>query len=296
MHQGKTPRFVSAAEITRNFGMWQDRAAHGPLVVTHHGRPRVMMLAVEHYEELTAGHGLGAQEEDLESARLSVVLGQIGSAFAAFDTSLRFVRLNAAAIAHFGQPEERLIGRTPEEVFSGREAMIAGHLREALRTGEEMQVDVPAGAHGERLLRMRFFPYPGGVGVTFRNVAGMRNAERAEQEHIAQAQARLAHGGVGVGRLGPRATFEAVEPPLAQMVGFTAERLEGVRFTDLLALPSRPQASEAIEAVLTGHGPRAFDGVMLVNGGGELAVRVALAELRDGFAISGASVMVTRQA
>ncbi|MBU3076618.1 PAS domain-containing protein [Sphingomonas quercus] len=294
MYQGKTPRFVSAAEITRNFGMWQDRAAQGPLVVTHHGRPRVMMLAVEHYEELAAGHGPAAEEEDLESARLSVVLGQIGSAFAAFDTELRFVRLNAAAVAHFGQPEERLIGRTPEEVFTGREAMIAGHLREALRTGEEMQVDLPAGPNGERLLRMRLFPYPGGVGVTFRNVAGLRNAERAEQEHAALAQARVTHGGVGVGRLGPRATFEHVEEPLAQMAGFAPERLGGVRFTDLLSLPSRAAASDAIEAVLTGQGARAFDSIMLVNGGGELPVRIALAELRDGFAISGAVVMVSR--
>jgi len=248
--------------------------------------------------DTVAIHGLSTCEVGFADVVLDddAVLGDIDRGFRQVIATLNGERLNAAAVAHFGQPEERLLGHRPDEVFSGREAMIASHLREALRTGEEMQVDMPAGAHGERLLRMRIFPYPGGVGVTFRNVAGLRNAERAEQEQAAQAQARLAHGGIGVGRLGPRGTFEAVEPPLARMAGFAANRLDGVRFTDLLTLPSRPAASEAIEAVLTGQGPRAFDSVMLVNGGGELPVHVALAELRDGFAISGASVMVTRLA
>ena len=295
MFEGRTPRFVSAAEITRNFGMWQDRAAQGPLVVTHHGRPRVMMLAVEQYEELSerAGGAAAGLSEELEAARLSVVLGQIGTAFAAFDAALHFVRVNAVAVAHFGLPEERLIGHTPEELFTGREAMLGGHLREALRTGEEMQVDLPAGPGGDRLLRMRLFPYPGGVAATFRNVAGLRNAERAATEQAAQAQARALHGGIGVGRLGPRGTFEHVEAPLAAMAGFVPDRLAGVRFTDLLALPCRAAAAQAVEAVLTGRGPQAIDTLMLVNGEGERPVRAALAEIRDGFVIAGAVVMVT---
>lgn len=294
MKEGAALQSVTAAEITRNFGMWQDRAAHGPLVVTHHGRPRVMMLAMDHYEALTRGGVDAGADEDLEAARLSVVLGQIGTAFVAFDRDLRFVRVNAGAIAHFGLPEDRLIGRTPDELFSGRESLIVGHLREALRTAEEMQVDIPGGAHGERLLRMRIFPFPGGVAATFRNVAGLRNAERAEAEQAAHSRARAVHGAVGAGRIGPRGTFEQVEGGLAEMAGFAPERLSGVRLVDLLALPARAAAAQAIETVLTGRGSAALDSVMLVNGADEQPVRIALAELRDGFTISGATVLVTR--
>jgi PAS domain-containing protein len=294
MYEGSPPRTVTAAEITRNFGMWQDRAAHGPLVVTHHGRPRVMMLAMEHYEALARGGADDGAGHDLEAARLSVVLGQMGTAFAAFDRDLRFVRVNAGAIAHFGLPEDKLVGRTPDELFPGRESLIVGHLREALRTAEETQVDVPGGAHGERLLRMRIFPFPGGVAATFRNVAGMRNAERAEAEQAAQTRARAVHGAVGAGRIGPRGTFEHVEQGLAEMAGFSAERLAGVRLVDLLALSARAAAAQAIETVLSGRGPCALDSVMLVNGATEQPIRIALAEVRDGFTVSGASVLVTR--
>ncbi len=293
MFEGRMPRYVTAAEITRNFGMWQDRAAQGPIIVTHHGRPRVVMLASDYYETLSQGHDAHGENEDLEAARLSVVLGQIGTAFAAFDADLRFVRVNAGAVAHFGLPEEKLLGQTPDAVLHGRETLLVGHLREALRTGEEMQVDLPAGPQGERLLRMRLFPYPGGVAATFRNVAGLRNAEKAESEQIAHVHARGAHGGIGVGRIGPRGTFEKVEPALAELAGFPAERLIGIRVSDILGVSGRAMANAAIEAVLTGRGPQAFDAPLLVNGGGERSARFALADVRDGFAVVGAVLVVT---
>src|SRR3954465_13256156 len=45
---------VPAAELMRNFGRWQDRTAHGPVFVTNHGRPRVVLMSIEDYERI--GH------------------------------------------------------------------------------------------------------------------------------------------------------------------------------------------------------------------------------------------------
>lgn len=39
------PARVTAGEISRNFGQWQDVALSGPVIVTHHGRPRVVMTS-----------------------------------------------------------------------------------------------------------------------------------------------------------------------------------------------------------------------------------------------------------
>ena len=77
------------------------------------------------------------------------------------------------------------------------------------------------------------------------------------------------------------------------MAGFNPIKLVGVRFGDLLALNRRVDASEEVEIVLSGGAPRVFDSVMLVNGGENLLIRVALAGIREGFAIAGATVMIT---
>mgnify|MGYP001111566096 FL=1 len=52
-----TPDAVTAAEIIRNFGYWQQQALSHPVTVTHHGRARVTLISTEEYERLTSGAG-----------------------------------------------------------------------------------------------------------------------------------------------------------------------------------------------------------------------------------------------
>lgn len=37
------PTTVSAADVIRNFGLWQERALAGPITITHHGRARTVL-------------------------------------------------------------------------------------------------------------------------------------------------------------------------------------------------------------------------------------------------------------
>ena len=46
---------VSSAELVRQFGRWQDEATIQPVLVTHHGRGRVVLVSAAHYDELMAG-------------------------------------------------------------------------------------------------------------------------------------------------------------------------------------------------------------------------------------------------
>lgn len=63
---------VAAAEVIRNFGFWQQQALQKPLVVTHHGRARVMLISTEHFEALTTGDA--APQAHDESDLLQLVL------------------------------------------------------------------------------------------------------------------------------------------------------------------------------------------------------------------------------
>ena len=57
---------VPAAEVKKNFELYQDRAQHAPVTVTHHGRPSVVILAADEYERLCRldRHALSVTELD----------------------------------------------------------------------------------------------------------------------------------------------------------------------------------------------------------------------------------------
>ncbi len=290
---GVTAQFVSAAEITRNFGLWQDRAAQRPLIVTHHGRPRVVMLSIADYDALAVQDPVTTANVKAD-ARLSGVLDHLISGFVAFDGDLRFRRVNVVAAAYFERSEESLIGQSLEEAIPElRDGLVVSRLRHVIRTGEDVSFDAPVQLHDDRLMRFRLFPYPGGVAALFTNVAEQLDQLRDAAEQVSLSEARNAHGGVGIGRLNVRGTFAQVESSLAAMAGFDPLKLIGVRLGDLLALNRRVAAGAEIETVLSGGGPRVLDSVMLVNGGQDLPIRVALAEIREGFAVAGATVMIT---
>ncbi|WP_018240675.1 type II toxin-antitoxin system Phd/YefM family antitoxin [Ensifer sp. BR816] len=40
---------VTAAAVSKNFGVYQDAAAREPVIITKNGRPRTMLLAYEDY-------------------------------------------------------------------------------------------------------------------------------------------------------------------------------------------------------------------------------------------------------
>ena len=292
MLQKMSPQFVSAAEVSRNFGLWQDRASHGPLIVTHHGRPRITMLAIDAYDALA-----GVAEPtggELEAMQLAVLLEHVNGGFFAFDRDLRFTRLNSEALVHFGKPAEALLGHSIVELFPDVEhgpGIMA--LRRVAEGGDDIFMDAPSHIHPGRLMRMRVFPYPGGAAAVFRNVSHEVQVAHAVNEREALTAARDAHGRVALARMSLRGTFEQAERGLAQIAGFLPERLRGVRLTDLLVLKDRGAANSDIEAVLGRGETRCFRSKLMVNGGGEIPVCVALAPIREGFGIPGAMVLIT---
>ena len=46
------PQTISAGEVQKNFGRFQDKALVAPVTVTKYGRPSVVILAAAEYERL----------------------------------------------------------------------------------------------------------------------------------------------------------------------------------------------------------------------------------------------------
>ena len=288
---------VAATELSRNFGLWQDRAATGPVFVTHHGRARVVLLSLQDYARLGEAPPAVAEEDAaLPAARLDAVLAQTEEGFVAIDERFRVTAANGVAAMHLRRARESLIGCGLAALFPEiGESMLAAHIRRALKGGQGATAELRSHLYPDVVLGFRVFPFPGGAGLLFRFTEEQKRAARLGARLASLERALGGHDAIGCGRIGLRGCFDQVEDGLAAMAGFDPGRLIHARLADILALPCRPVASQAVEAVLNGAGPQSFAARLLVNGGEMIDVTISLAEIRESIAVEGATVVIARR-
>lgn len=279
------PSVVTAGEISRNFGQWQDRALGGPVIVTHHGRPRVVLVSADYYSTSKEDHSFHPREDDAPSFETGqrAILDHVTEAFMAVNSQLHITAVNHVFEALVGHSASQLVGRFWEDLFPATaRSLMDEQLKRALRTGETLEFEAPGDAPGVRRYSFRAFPYPGGVAVLIQN----RTAEREMQAQLNQARALDAALSmlpqVMVLRLNVRGVLTTIDPGLAKLLGFSADDLVSCRLPDITRPRDRADLTAALEAVLQGGRPSQIATTLLVKDGGELAVRIGLASvIRD---------------
>lgn len=123
---------------------------------------------------------------------LDTILEGIGEGFYSVDGEWRIRHFNSEAARHFGRPAAEMIGRKLWEVFPdaldtelGR-LFVDTHGRRATARGESMSVIV-----GPRRLAYRLFPLGSGMGIVFRDVTDLRNAEESRELLINELNHRV---------------------------------------------------------------------------------------------------------
>jgi prevent-host-death family protein len=67
------PSTVTAADMSKNFGAYQDAAVREPVIVTKNGRPRTVLMAYEDYLRLTRRERRVELTTDLPNAKIDAV-------------------------------------------------------------------------------------------------------------------------------------------------------------------------------------------------------------------------------
>ncbi|MBP6876983.1 MAG: PAS domain-containing protein [Phenylobacterium sp.] len=279
------PSVVTAGEISRNFGQWQDRALGGPVIVTHHGRPRVVLVSADYYSASKEDHSFHPREDNEPSFETSqhAILDHVTEAFMAVNAQLHITAVNHVFEALVGHSASQLVGRFWEDLFPATARSLMGEqLKRALRTGETLEFEAPGDAPGVRRYGFRAFPYPGGVALLIQN----RTAEREMQAQLNEARALDAALSmlpqVMVLRLNVRGVLTTIDPGFAKLLGFSGDELISCRLPDVARPRDRADLTAALEAVLQGGQPSQIATTLLVKDGGELAVRIGLASvIRD---------------
>lgn len=284
---------VSSAELIRNFTFWQDRAAHGPISITYHGRPRYVLLEAESWGEKRPS---GCAEANRRQLEYDFLVEHLDDGLIVTDENLRITSASSAAALMLRQPVAVLVGESLFEALPGSvHAALNSTLRHVAGTGERARLDLPFDeAHSTRL-HVRIFPWVNGVALLLR--IG-HDDDRAVQlgDCAALQKAQRIHGGIHVLSLSMRGTVISAGAGLANTVGVPQERICGLRFSDLFAVRDRTAAREAIEQVLVGRSQaEAFDARLLRAGSDEIGTRTSMAPLVNGMSIAGAMVIITPQ-
>jgi prevent-host-death family protein len=67
------PSTVTAADMSKNFGAYQDAAVREPVIVTKNGRPRTVLMAYEDYLRLTRRERRVELTSELADAEIDAV-------------------------------------------------------------------------------------------------------------------------------------------------------------------------------------------------------------------------------
>lgn len=284
---------VTAGEISRNFGQWQDRALGGPVIVTHHGRPRVVLVSAEYYSTHKEEAAAPEAHPSFETSR-SAILDHVTEAFMALDGQLHITAVNHVFEALVGQSASQILGRPWAELFPQTASSQMGEqLKRALLAGETLDFETRGEGAGARRYGVRAFPYPGGVAVLIQN----RTAEREMQLQLGQAKALDAALGalaqVTVLRLNARGAITSVDAAFSRLVGFSPADLPSCWLPDLVRDTDRARLTAVVEAALQGGPPVQVAAGLLIKQGGEIPVRIGVAAVMDGLAPVGAIAAMT---
>jgi prevent-host-death family protein len=67
------PSTVTAAQVSKNFGAYQDAAVRDPVIITKNGRPRTVLMAYEDYVRLSKRDRCVERTSELSEAEIVAV-------------------------------------------------------------------------------------------------------------------------------------------------------------------------------------------------------------------------------
>jgi PAS domain S-box-containing protein len=269
---------VTAAEITRNFGMWQDRARDAPVVVTHHGRPRCVLLSANSFNAMRQPENLEARISQI-GLEQSILAERIDAGFLVLDQLLNVTIANTFASMLFETARDMLTGaRLSDLIPDFADSVVEAQLRRALRSREAIHTSVVL---NNQQMHLHAFAWPGGLAMTIKPSEGEERSEQMEAENAAFRTLIQMDERVGVATLTVRGTLSKVDEGFASVTGLDAQRLQGTRMLELILRHDRALVGEAIEAVFRGSKRDSVDASLLNNNGEDVPIRILLAALHD---------------
>jgi prevent-host-death family protein len=247
---------ISAAEISRNFGHWQDVAASHPVLVTHHGRPRVVLMSASEYFALSARGEVAPDiaEFDLGMDGVTTLAAHLREGFVWLDRDLRIRGLNAVAAANMGLDADAAMQLDFENLARENEAVatLVSWMRRVLRTAEAVRFEMTGVNDPSRIYTVCIFPFRGGLAYTFLQVTELHELRRASEVWRTEHRALNDLCEISIFHVNPMGFFSYVNDYLCHILGFSRSDLERIRLIDVCAEADREETARTLNTLVCG--------------------------------------------
>lgn len=291
---------VTAAEIIRNFGYWQQQALTHPITITHHGRARVLLISADEYERLRqAGSAPERPGTGQPPGRVhaSLLLENMAEGFILVGRDMRILDMNSVAAAFSGVDRDGMMGRGAAELFPANvQSVIMERIQRVLRTGEASQMEATSALHGDRIMNLRIFPAAENVGLLFTNITEQEQMRGSLGEWRACGEIVANHTQVSLARLDSRGRIVTADTQFADVTGFSASELNQVKFFDIIAPSHRKRLVTAFEDMMTRREPLVMEASVMVKQGSERLVQLSMAPMMRDFAAYAAMMLMSPSA
>ena len=253
----------------------------GPILVTHHGRPRLVVLSADEFmrlsEEGAEAESSPATGDEVGTLGRDNFIANMFEGFVCFDADLRVRYMNSVAVASMGYGPRELVGKAVDSPEFGEQGVVlAARLRRVMRTGEMLQFESKGFFNPHRYFESRAFPFQGGVGITFSHLTELLDLRHEAEVSRAQGQAVDALGVISQLGVNAMGFIEETNAVFCELVGFVRSQVIGARMVDFVAPPRRHDFGQAMNAVMQGRAELQGGAVdLLVRDQGHVAVRLS---------------------
>jgi hypothetical protein len=158
---------VTASDLVRQFGVWQERAARAPVYVLFRGRPRLVLTSIEVMEALLAPH---LPDREPQGTDPSALLDLIRDMVVIADADLRVAAASRTARAYFGDAVAPGVSADTLVPSTARTRLLRA-LHHVQSSGVEQTLDLPSPRDSDRLLLIRIEPHCRGVAMLVQDLS-----------------------------------------------------------------------------------------------------------------------------
>ena len=281
---------VTASDLVRRFGLWQERAGREPVYVLHRGRPRFVLTSIEIMQALCAPHEAPLGQAAAPALGMEALLDLTRDLILIVDRNLVLIAASRAARGYFGDatrpgtPLPDLV-RTPSAgwLIEAVLRVVASGLR------EEIEIGAPFAG---RSVSVAIDPVGAGACLRFDDITIVEELAAMRAARAADTDALAATGLAAIGRINLRGYLEAPFGAIAAMAHVDAASLAGTRFVGLIDLGTRVAVGQALETAISARTPVQVDAILFAAGSIAKPVRIGFSPIVDRSLVDAVSVVI----
>lgn len=280
---------VTASDLVRHFGVWQDRANRAPVYILHRGRPRLVLTSLDVMDALCAPHAV----RPATGGHLNTLLEAMDDMIVLLGQDKNVAGASRGARGYFGERVES--GASLAELCAaGDEALQAAVLR-VTESGLPETIECRSPRFPDRLLAYSISHGPSGSVLLVRDATALEELQHWRDRHEAIFGAVEAAGG-GAAIVNLRGRIDYASPQLATLTGASSDALTAARIVSLVTVGDRSKLGDAFEAAIDQRTPQSLRASLLVGGAALRPVTIGLAPLLSAGHVVGVTIIVNESA